>query len=87
MQKVERAEGGKQTPNMKPIMHKEAQQLSQNALGSFSYFLPSGEQFTAHRLVNGHLPKPMWFIFLATDEVRFEVRKRDVSIDNVHANN
>ncbi len=54
---------------MKPITHKEAQQLAESALGSFSYLLPSGEQFTA-RKYNGR-----WFVVPAADKLRVEVQQ------------
>lgn len=57
---------------MKPITHQEAQQLAQNALGSFSYFLPSGEQFTAWQCVTKlYPPKGKFLVFPARDEVVF----------------
>ena len=54
---------------MKRITHQEAQQLAQNALGSFSYLLPSGEKFTA-RKYNGK-----WFVVPAKDRLRVEVQQ------------
>lgn len=58
-------EGGK-TQIMKPMSHIEAQQLSRSAQGSFSYFLPSGEQCTA-RWVNDR-----WYVVPAKDKLRIE---------------